>query len=88
MQDKIDRKILCHDQIVYIDKDGLKYYSDTITGEFANEIYEDGEPLNSIHNLVKVNGKYLKEHHTERWANLVDEKRNWNNFAEFLKSRN
>lgn len=87
MQNKIDRSILCHDQIIYIDQNGIKSFSDVVIGEIANKIYEDGEPVDSVDNLVKVDGKYLKEHHKENWQNLVDENSNWKKFAEFLRTK-
>lgn len=88
MKDKTDRRIFCHDSIVYIDNDGVKTFEDIVVGEIAEEIYEDGEELDSVDNLVKFEGKYLKEHHKENWQNLKEENQNWKNFAEFLKSKN
>jgi XTP/dITP diphosphohydrolase len=84
MKGKRDRRIFCHDSIVYIDEQGIKSFEDVIEGEIAEEIYEDGEELNSVDNVVKFEGKYLKEHHKENWGSLKENK-NWNNFAEFLK---
>lgn len=86
MTDKSDRRIFCHDSIVFIDEKGVKTFEDTNIGEFAEEIYLDGEELNSVDNLVKFEGKYLKEHHKEKWGSLKENK-NWNEFAEFLKTK-
>jgi non-canonical purine NTP pyrophosphatase (RdgB/HAM1 family) len=87
MRDKNDRRIICHDSITYIDKNLVKNFINTTVGEIAEAIYEDGEEINSIDNLIKFEGKYLKEHHKEHWENSK-ESMSWNQFAQFLNSIN
>lgn len=86
MKDKKDRRIFCNDSIVYIDEKGIKTFTQIDIGEFAETIYEDGEKKNSIDNLVKFSGRYLKEHHKENWANFSEENKNWQKLADFLNN--
>jgi hypothetical protein len=87
MKEKKDRTIKAIDIIVYIDKDIKKIFTANINCEFATELISGFEDYSTIHRLIKCEGKYICEY-TSKGEGLPNESQAWEEFADFLKSKN
>ncbi len=83
MRDKKDKSIKLIDNIIYIDKSGVKNFECVLVGEFAEDVLEGDGTV--IHNLVKFGDKYIREY-TKENAVIPGEGLAWEKFVEFLNN--
>ncbi len=83
LANKKDRRILCHECVIYIDDNITKLFNKTYYGEIAKEPKGMG---NSIEEVAIFNGLTLAQHHDKNQYSEKAEDQVWYDFAKWYST--